>query len=52
MKVESPGKSKRHFIVGRQKGHSLLEASQASPARPSDKSRVRVNALGWLEAVA
>jgi hypothetical protein len=52
MKVKSPGKSERHFIVGREKEHRLLEGSQASPARPSDKSRVKVNALGWLEAVA
>jgi hypothetical protein len=30
----------------------LLEGSQASPARPSDKSRVKVKTLGLLEAVA
>jgi hypothetical protein len=52
MKVKSPGKIERHFIVGREKDHRLLEGSQASPARPSHKSRVEVNALGWLEAVA
>jgi hypothetical protein len=52
MKARSPGKSERHFIVGREKEHRLLEGSQASPARPSDKSRVKVNALGWLEAAA
>jgi hypothetical protein len=51
MKVKSPEKSERHFIVGREKEHPLL-GSQASPAHPSDKSRVKVNALGWLEAVA
>jgi hypothetical protein len=50
--VKSPGKSERHFILGKEKEHRLLEVSQASPARPSDKSRVKVNALGWLEAVA
>jgi hypothetical protein len=52
MKVKSPGKGERYFIVGREKEHGLLDSSQASPARPSDESRVKVNALGWLEAVA
>jgi hypothetical protein len=51
MKVKSHGKSERHFFVGREKEHRFLEGSQASPARP-DKSRVKVNALGWLEAAA
>jgi hypothetical protein len=50
--VKSPGKSERHFIVGSRKSIILLEGSQAVPVRPSDKSRVKVNALGWLEAVA
>jgi hypothetical protein len=50
--MNSPGKSEIHFIVGREKEHRLLEGSQALPSRPSDKSRVKVNALGWLEAVA
>jgi hypothetical protein len=52
MKVKSPGKSERHFTVGSNIKHRLLEGSQASPARPSDKCRVKVNTLGWLEAVA
>jgi hypothetical protein len=52
MKVKSPEKSERHFIVRREKVHRMFEGSQASPARPSDKSRVKVNALGWFEAVA
>jgi hypothetical protein len=52
MKVKSPAKSEKHFTVGREKEHRLVEGSQASPARPSDKSRVKVDALGWLEAVA
>jgi hypothetical protein len=52
MKAKSRRKSERLFIVGRDKEHGLLQGSQASPARPSDKSRVEVNALGWLEAVA
>jgi hypothetical protein len=50
--VKNLGKSERHFIVGRGKSIILLEGFQASPARPSDKSRVKVNALGCLEAVA
>jgi hypothetical protein len=50
--VKSPGKSERHFIVGREKEHRLLECSQALPDSPSDKDRVKVNAIGWLEAVA
>jgi hypothetical protein len=45
MKVKSPGKRDRHFIVGREKEHHLLEGSQASPARPSDKGNVKVKAL-------
>jgi hypothetical protein len=49
MKVKSPGKSERHFIIGREKRHRLIEGSQASLARP-DKSRVKVNTLVWLEA--
>jgi hypothetical protein len=52
MKVKNPGKSERHFIVGRKKERKLLEVSQASPARLSAKSRMKVNALGWIEAVA
>jgi hypothetical protein len=45
MKVKSTGKSERHFIVRREKGHRLLlvEGSQASPARPSDKNPVRTS---------
>jgi hypothetical protein len=30
----------------------LLEGSQALPARPSDKGRMRVKTLGWYEAEA
>jgi hypothetical protein len=51
MKVKSPGKSERHYIVEREKEHRLLEVPQALSARPV-KSRMKVNALGWLEAVA
>jgi hypothetical protein len=52
MKVKSGGKSERQFIVGKEKEHSLLEGSQASPARPSYKGSVKMKTLGWLEAVA
>jgi hypothetical protein len=38
--------------VGREKECRLLEGSQASPVRPSDKVNTKVNKLGWLEAVA
>jgi hypothetical protein len=44
MKVKSPGKNERHFIVRREKEHRLLEVSQASAARSYDKSRVKVKA--------
>jgi hypothetical protein len=32
----------RHFIIGREKEHGLLEGSQTSPARPPGKSRVKL----------
>jgi hypothetical protein len=48
MKVKSHGKSERCFIVETEKEHRILEGSHASPARPSDKSRVIVKTLGWL----
>jgi hypothetical protein len=44
--MKSPGKSERHFTVGREKEYRLLDGSQASPARPSDKIRVIVKTLG------
>jgi hypothetical protein len=47
--MESPGKSERHFIVRWEKEHRWLEGSQASPVRPSDKSRVEVKMKQWLE---
>jgi hypothetical protein len=52
MKVKSPGKCERHFIVGRKQEYRLFEGSQASPVRPSGRSRVKVRTLGWLETVA
>jgi hypothetical protein len=30
----------------------LLEGSQSSPVRPSDKGNVKAKVLGWLEIVA
>jgi hypothetical protein len=50
--VRIRGKSERHFIEGREEEHSLLKGSQASLSRTSDKSRVKVKALSWLNAVA
>jgi hypothetical protein len=35
---ECPGKSERHFIWGGEESTVLLEGSQNSPVRPSDKS--------------
>jgi hypothetical protein len=48
MKVKSHGGSERHFTVGREKEHRLLEGSQASPACPSDRSTVKEKTLEWL----
>jgi hypothetical protein len=48
MKAKSPERIERHFIVSRAKEHRLSEGSQASPARPSGKSRTKVKTLGWL----
>jgi hypothetical protein len=50
--VKSPGESEGQFTVGKEKEHRLLEGSQASPTSPSDESRVKVNALRRLKAVA
>jgi hypothetical protein len=41
MKVKCPGESERHFILGKEKEHCLLEGAQASPACPFNKSRTR-----------
>jgi hypothetical protein len=49
--VKSCGRKGSHFLVEGVGGIILLGGSQASPARVSDKSRVKVNALGWFEAV-
>jgi hypothetical protein len=37
---------------GGRKSIVLLEGSQASLARPSDKGNIKVKTLEWLEAVA
>jgi hypothetical protein len=42
----------RRFILEESKNAHLLEGSQASPVRPSDRSSVKVKTLGWLEIVA
>jgi hypothetical protein len=38
----------RYIILDGRKSPILLEGSQASPARPSDKGSVEVKTLGWL----
>jgi hypothetical protein len=47
VKVErrSHGTSDRHVIPGRRKRIILLEVSDASPPRPSDKGSVKVKAV-------
>jgi hypothetical protein len=40
------------LMWGGRKSIVLLESSQASPSRLSDKGSVKVKTLGWLEAVA
>jgi hypothetical protein len=52
VKRESHGRSERHFILRGRKSIILSEGSQASPSRLSDKGRMKVKWLGWLEAVA
>lgn len=43
LKVKIPGRSERRFIVGAVEGErALLEGSHASPASPSNNSRVQV----------
>jgi hypothetical protein len=46
------GRIVRHFILEEKKSIILLEGSQASPARPSDKESVKLEMLGWLGLVA
>jgi translation initiation factor 2 beta subunit (eIF-2beta)/eIF-5 len=50
MKVKSPGKIERQFILRREKA-SFLEGSQVSPVRPSDNS-VKEKTSRWLKALA
>jgi hypothetical protein len=42
VKVKSPEKSVCHFVVGREKEHCFVRRFPGFPARPSDKSRVKV----------
>jgi hypothetical protein len=39
-----------YSYVRREKEHHSLEGSQASPARLSDKIRIKMKTLRWLEA--
>jgi hypothetical protein len=45
-------KSSRKSERGRRTSFILVEDSQASSARRSDKSVVKTKTLGWLETVA
>jgi hypothetical protein len=50
--VKNDAVSERHFTRGGgDESIILLEGSQASPSRPSDKGTVKVKALEWLQAV-
>jgi hypothetical protein len=40
------------IILKRKMKIILVEGSQASPTRPSDKNRLKVKTLEWLEALA
>lgn len=51
MEVRIRGKSERCFIEGMNEENRFLEGSQASLSSP-DKSRLKVKALSWLDAVA
>jgi hypothetical protein len=42
----------RHSDVGREESIILLEDTEASPARPSDKISVKEKTLQWLETVS
>jgi hypothetical protein len=46
------GKFKYTLFREERKSVVLLEGSQASPVRSSNKSKVKVKILEWLEAVA
>jgi hypothetical protein len=52
VKVKTPGQSGRHFIGaggGVRRTKALLESSQASVARLSVTSRVKVKTVAWFE---
>jgi hypothetical protein len=46
------GEVRDTLLRRRGEGIAMLKGSQASPTCLSDKSRVKVKTLGWLEAVA
>lgn len=50
--MKSYGKNDRRFIVGKGESIVLLEGSQSLPVCLSEKTRVKVKMLGWLESVA
>jgi hypothetical protein len=50
--VESPGNLRDTLLWGWRNSIVSLEFSYTSPARPSDKSRVKVKTLEWLQALA
>lgn len=52
VKVWSHGRSERHFIAGRERSIVSVQDSQATHAGPSNKSRVEMKTLEWLETVA
>jgi hypothetical protein len=45
VKIKHLRESERSFVSGG--GGILLEGTQAMPARPSDKDRMRVKTIGW-----
>jgi hypothetical protein len=45
------GKERNTLLWGGRKSIVLLKGSQASRAHPSDKSRLKVKMLEWLEAL-
>jgi hypothetical protein len=45
------GEMKDILLWGGTKGIILLEGSQASPVRPSDKGSMKVEKLEWLQPV-
>jgi hypothetical protein len=52
VKVKNHWRIERHFVVGREEEQCVFDGSQALSARPSDKGRVKVKMLEWLQSVA